>query len=67
MKTRILPAVASILSTGRGELVLLLAGDLPLSGDVLRRVAHVIAVEGLPQAVLDHHTISAYPERLLLH
>ena len=36
------------------ELVLLLAGDLPLLGDVLGGVAHVIAVEGIPQAVLDH-------------
>ncbi len=36
------------------ELVLLLAGDLPLLGDVLGGVAHVVAVEGVPQAVLDH-------------
>ncbi len=36
------------------ELVLLGAGDLPLLGDVLGGVAHVIAVEGVPQAVLDH-------------
>ena len=39
---------------GDGELVLILARDLPLSRDVLGRVAHVIAVEGVPQAVLDH-------------
>ena len=39
---------------GRGEGVLLLAGDLPLLGDVLGGVAHVVAVEGVPQAVLDH-------------
>jgi hypothetical protein len=39
---------------GDGEPVLLVAGDLPLLGDVLGRVAHVIAVEGVPQAVLDH-------------
>ena len=30
------------------------AGDLELAGDVLGRVAHVVAVEGVPQAVLDH-------------
>ncbi len=36
------------------EVVLLLARDLILLGDVLRRVAHVVAVEGIPQAVLDH-------------
>ena len=36
------------------ELVLLLARDLPLLGDVLGGGAHVIAVEGVPQAVLDH-------------
>ncbi len=38
----------------RGELVLLLAGDLPLLGHVLGGLAHVIAVEGVPEAVLDH-------------
>ena len=36
------------------ELVLLLAGDLPLLGDVLGGRAHVVAVEGVPEAVLDH-------------
>src|SRR5215470_9172451 len=36
------------------ELVLLGAGDLPLPRDVLGGVAHVVAVEGIPQAVLDH-------------
>ena len=36
------------------EFVLLLAGDLPLLGDVLGGDAHVIAVKGVPQAVLDH-------------
>src|SRR5580692_6915490 len=36
------------------EFVLLGAGDLVLPGDVLGGVAHVIAVEGIPQAVLDH-------------
>ena len=30
------------------------AGDLPLLGDVLGGGAHVVAVEGIPQAVLDH-------------
>ena len=39
---------------GDGEAVLVLAGDLPLRGDVLGGRAHVIAVEGVPQAVLDH-------------
>jgi hypothetical protein len=35
---------------GHGELVLLLAGDLPLVGDVLGGLAHVVAVEGVPKA-----------------
>ena len=39
---------------GDRELVLLAAGDLELAGDVLGGDAHVIAVEGVPQAVLDH-------------
>ena len=39
---------------GEGEFVLHLAGDLPLRRDVLRGLAHVIAVEGVPQPVLDH-------------
>src|SRR6185437_11927872 len=39
---------------GDGKLVLLFAGDLPFARDVLGRDAHVIAVEGIPQAVLDH-------------
>ena len=39
---------------GDGEAVLVLAADLPLFGDVLRRVAHVIAVEGVDEAVLQH-------------
>src|SRR6266702_1182908 len=39
---------------GNCELVLLGAGDLVLPRDVLGGVAHVIAVEGVPQAVLDH-------------
>jgi hypothetical protein len=36
------------------EFVLHLARDLPLLGHVLGRDAHVVAVEGVPQAVLDH-------------
>ena len=39
---------------GDGEAILVLAADLPLSGDVLRRVAHVIAVKGVDEAVLQH-------------
>src|SRR5215510_1006508 len=39
---------------GHRELVLLRAGDLPLARDVLGRVAHMIAVECIPKAVLDH-------------
>ena len=39
---------------GQREPVLVLAGDLVLLGDVLGRVAHMIAVEGIPQPVLDH-------------
>ncbi len=39
---------------GDGEFVLLLAGDLPLLGDVLGGLAHVVAVERIPQAVADH-------------
>jgi hypothetical protein len=30
------------------------AADVALGGDVLGRLAHVIAVEGVPQPVLDH-------------
>src|SRR5262245_38734933 len=36
------------------ELVLLRAGDLPFLGDVLGSGTHVVAVEGVPEAVLDH-------------
>src|SRR5215467_1267747 len=39
---------------GHREFVLLRAGDLPLARDVLGRVAHMIAVECIPKAVLDH-------------
>ena len=44
----------SLVLRGDGEAVLLLARDLPLAGHVLGRVAHVVAVEGVPQAILDH-------------
>ena len=37
-----------------GERVLLFAGDLPFGGDVLRGDSHVIAVERVQQAVLQH-------------
>ena len=37
-----------------GELVLLLAGQLPALGHVLGGVAHVVAVEGVHEAVLQH-------------
>src|SRR5438034_3362884 len=36
------------------ELVLLCACDLPLPRDVLARVAYMIAIEGIPETVLDH-------------
>jgi hypothetical protein len=39
---------------GDSEFVLLRARDLELPGDVLGGVAHVVAVEGIPQAILDH-------------
>jgi hypothetical protein len=39
---------------GNGELVLLLARDLPFLGNVLCGLAHMVAVERVPQAVLDH-------------
>ena len=37
-----------------GEAILLLAGELPFLGDVFRRVAHVIAVKGVDEAVCQH-------------
>jgi hypothetical protein len=37
-----------------GEFVLHVAGDLPLLGHVLGGLAHVVAVEGVPQTVADH-------------
>ena len=39
---------------GHGEFVLHVAGDLPLLGHVLGGLAHVIAVERVPEAVADH-------------
>ena len=39
---------------GDRERVLLFARQLPLAGDVFGGIAHVIAVEGVGQAVLDH-------------
>src|SRR5690606_17890711 len=43
----------------RREFVLHLAGDLELPGDILGRVAHVVAVEGIPQPVADHRVDEA--------
>jgi hypothetical protein len=37
-----------------GELVLHIAGDLPLLGHVLGGLTHVVAVERVPQTVADH-------------
>ena len=45
---------AGLLLAGGGELVLLLAGDLELGGHVFGGGSHVVAVEGVPQPVLDH-------------
>src|SRR4030095_8911475 len=39
---------------GHREAVLLLARDLPLARHIFGGVAHVVAVEGIPQPVLDH-------------
>ena len=39
---------------GDREFVLGVTRDLELAGDILGRVAHVVAVEGVPQPVLDH-------------
>ena len=44
---------------GERELVLLLAADLPLPGHVLGGGAHVVAVEGVPEPVLDHRVDEA--------
>ncbi len=50
---------------GHGEFILLFAGDLELLRDVLRSVAHVITVEGVPQAILDHRVDKAEVAHLL--
>ena len=50
---------------GDGELVLRLAADLPLLGDVLGGLAHVVAVEGVPEAVLDHRVDELHVAHLL--
>ena len=47
-------AASALFCEATRELVLLVAGQLPLARDVLGGVAHVIAVEGVGQAVLDH-------------
>ena len=47
-------AASALFCEAEREAVLLLAADLPFGGDVLGRVAHVIAVEGVDQAVLEH-------------
>jgi len=39
---------------GYGELVLLVPADLPFFGNVFSGLAHVVAVEGVPQPVFDH-------------
>mmetsp|Transcript_26869 Transcript_26869/g.48588 ORF Transcript_26869/g.48588 Transcript_26869/m.48588 type:complete len:355 (-) Transcript_26869:254-1318(-) len=39
---------------GHGQFVLHFAGDLPLVGNILCRLAHVVAVERIPQTVADH-------------
>src|SRR3546814_4338997 len=47
------------------EFVLCLAGDLELLGDILRRGAHVVTVEGIPQAIADHGVDEAEVAHLL--
>src|SRR3546814_18080395 len=42
-----------------------LAGDLELLGDILRRGAHVVTVEGIPQAIADHGVDEAEVAHLL--
>ncbi len=48
-----------------GERVLFLARNAVLGGDVLGRLAHVVVVEGVPQAVLDHGVDQAEVAHLL--
>ena len=50
---RILGGLGLLLGAG-SELILVVPGDLPLLGDVLGGVAHVVAHQRAPQAVLDH-------------
>ena len=47
-------AASALFCEATRERVLLVAGDLPLGGDVLGGRAHVVAVEGVEQAVLQH-------------
>ena len=47
-------AASALFCEATANLSCVVAGDLPLARDVLGRGAHVIAVEGVPQAVLDH-------------
>ena len=54
LKRPALIAASALFCERDRERVLLLARDLILLGDVLGGVAHVVAVERVPQAVLDH-------------
>src|SRR5260221_291755 len=50
-----------------GELVLLLTSDLPALRHILGGAAHVVAVEGVPQPILDHridHLRVAHPNAI---
>src|SRR6476646_7254139 len=51
--SRLLRRLGLVLRPDR-KLVLLRPGDLPLARHVLGGVAHVVAVEGIPETVLDH-------------
>ena len=62
--TGLLGGLGLVLGSQR-ELVLLLAGELPLGGDVLGGRAHVVAVEGVPEAVLDHGVDELHVAHLL--
>ena len=42
-----------VLRTDRKR-ILVFAGQLPLAGNVFCRIAHVVAVEGIGQSILDH-------------
>jgi len=39
---------------GDGELILLVAADLPFGGHVFSRIAHMITMERIHQAVAEH-------------